>query len=371
MIEKKITILPGDGIGPEIMYQAARVLEAVQTKFGHKFHIESKAIGAVAIEKSGNPLPLDTLESCMESDAVLLAAIGDPKYDNDPDLAMRPEQGLLGLRKALGLFANIRPIQTHPALHHLSQLKSVSKDQIDIVIFRELSSGIYYGKRKEDLQSDEATDECYYNREEIERITRRAFEAARKRNHRLCLVDKANVLATSRLWRRVVNNLSEDYPDIELTHLFVDNAAMQLVLNPSQFDVILCGNMFGDIISDLASTIPGSIGLLPSASYGERNALFEPVHGSYPQVAGQNVANPIAMIRSVAMMMEYFGLSAEVKTIERVIEACIKSGLGTIDLKTETVVTTSEFGNIVAIAIEEDLDNVDVKNMCKHFGSLI
>jgi 3-isopropylmalate dehydrogenase len=370
-MKKRITILSGDGIGPEIMQEALKVLHAVGNKFQHEFILEECLIGAAAIRAAGNPLPVTTLESCMVSDAVLLAAIGEPEFDNNPDLNMRPEQGLLGLRKAIQVYANIRPIQTIKEFQHLSQLKSVSVSDIDLVIYRELSSGIYYGKRTESPDADEATDECYYHRSEIERVSHKAFQAARLRNKKLCLVDKANVLATSRLWRRVVNELSAQYPDVELTHLFVDNAAMQLVLNPAQFDVLLCSNMFGDIISDLASTIPGSLGLLPSASIGESHALFEPVHGSYPQAAGKNVANPVAMIRSVGMMLEYFGMSQEQTAIDQAIHSCFKQGLGTADLNPDFELSTSEFGDIIAVMIEDGADAINFKNVRQSVGTMI
>lgn len=370
-MDKKITILPGDGIGPEIMDQAVGVLRTVEKKYNHNFDLEIAAFGAAAIRSDGNPLPAGTLESCLQSDAVLLAAIGDPEFDNNPDLSVRPEQGLLGLRKALGVYTNIRPIQTNPALSHLSQLKIVEKEPIDFVIYRELSSGIYYGKRSESPESDEATDECYYNRNEISRIAHQAFKAARHRNKRLCLVDKANVLATSRLWRRVVNEISSEYPDVQVDRLFVDNAAMQMVLNPAQFDIVLCGNMFGDIISDLASTIPGSLGLSPSASIGDNHALFEPVHGSYPQAAGKNTANPVAMIRSVAMMLDYFGLREEATAIEDAINYCFKNGIGTPDLDPSLQLSTSDFGHIISIIIEEGMEVVNTKNLFQSLGTVI
>lgn len=352
-MEKNIATLPGDGIGPEIMHQALNVLRAIEEKYGHTFNLTSCPIGAAAIKSSGQPLPIETLDHCLQSDAVLLAAIGEPAYDNNPNLSMRPEQGLLGLRKAMKLHANIRPIKTTQALSHLSQLKSITDTQIDMVIYRELSSGIYYGQRSEGHDTDEARDECYYNKTEIERISIPAFEAAQLRKGKLCLVDKANVLATSRLWRRVVNGIASKYPDVELSHLYVDNAAMQMVLNPSQFDVILCGNMFGDIISDLASTIPGSIGLLASASLGPNLAMFEPVHGSYPQAAGENTANPIAMIRSVAMMLNHFGLNKEAQTIEDGIQYCLSQGFGTEDLAPKNKLSTTALGNHIVSFIKD------------------
>lgn len=371
MIKKNITILSGDGIGPEIMAQGIKILDTIERKYGYLFELDIQRMGAVAIAADGNPLPMATMESCLDSDAVLLAAIGDPAYDNDPDLSMRPEQGLLGLRKAMKLYTNIRPVQTSPSLAHLSQIKSVENNAIDLVIYRELSSGIYYGKRSEGGETDEATDECYYNRQEIERIAKSAFEAAGVRSKKLCLVDKANVLATSRLWRKVVNEMSASYPEVELDHLFVDNAAMQMVLNPAQFDVILCGNMFGDIISDLASTIPGSLGLLPSASLGKGNALFEPVHGSYPQATGLNIANPIAMIRSVAMMMTYFDFHEAARDIELAIQACFEQGFGTPDLHTEHQMATTELGNMIALIMEEGVEQINFRKYHQTIGTVI
>ncbi|MGB0444242.1 MAG: 3-isopropylmalate dehydrogenase [Flavobacteriaceae bacterium] len=311
-MKKQIAVLPGDGIGPEIVQEAVKVLDAVAVKFGHEFTYTYADMGAVAIDKTGQPLPEATLKVSLESDAVLFGAIGDPKYDNDPTAKVRPEQGLLAIRKALGLFTNIRPVKTFDALLHQSPLKEERVKGTDFVMYRELTGGIYFGEKTLSEDQNTASDLCEYTRAEIERIAHLAFAAARKRRNILTLIDKANVLESSRLWRRVVTELHQaEYSDVELRFLFVDNAAMQMILAPSQFDVILTSNLFGDIISDEGSVIGGSIGLLPSASVGAMHALFEPIHGSFPQGAGKGIANPIAMILSAAMMLTHFDMDKE------------------------------------------------------------
>jgi len=276
---KKIAVLPGDGIGPEVIDQAVKVIEAVTDKFNHKIQMCYADIGAVAIDKTGDPLPEATRSACLECDAVLLGAIGDPKFDNDPSIKVRPEQGLLALRKLLKLHANVRPIKAYDSLLHLSPLKKEIIRDVDFVIYRELTGGIYFGKKGIKKEGKKAFDTCSYSKKEIRRIAIPAFEAAGKRRNKLTLIDKANVLETSRLWRAVVQELAPSYPDVEVDYLFVDNAAMQVILNPSRFDVILTSNMFGDIISDESSVIAGSIGLLPSSSFGSKHSMFEPVHG--------------------------------------------------------------------------------------------
>jgi len=319
-MEKQIAIIEGDGIGPEVTRQAVKTLNAIAERFNHRFHYTYCLMGAVAIDRTGNPLPDATIETCLNSDAILFGAIGHPKYDNDPAAKVRPEQGLLKLRKSLQLFANIRPINTYASLHYLSPLRAKNIDGVDFVIFRELTGGIYFGKKETNEEGTSAFDECVYSREEIERIARLAFQSAQKRKKKLTLVDKANVLETSRLWRKVVQEVAKDYADVKVDFLFVDNAAMQIILNPKQFDVILTENMFGDILSDEASVITGSLGLLPSASIGSGSALFEPIHGSYPQAAGKDIANPLGSILSAALMLDHFELHQEASLIREAVE---------------------------------------------------
>ena len=306
-MKKNIAIINGDGIGPEVTAQSIRVLNALAEKYNHEFNYTYCLMGACAIDATGNPLPDETIETCLNSDAILFGAIGDPKYDNDPIAKVRPEQGLLKLRKSLQLFGNIRPIVTYPSLEHLSPLKAKQLEDVDFIIFRELTGGIYFGKKELSEDGLKALDECTYTREEIERVTHLAFHFAQKpeRRKKITLVDKANVLETSRLWRKVVKEIALQYPDVTVDYMFVDNAAMQIMLNPKQFDVVLTENMFGDIISDEASVLSGSLGLLPSSSVGVCTALFEPIHGSYPQAAGKDIANPTGSILSAAMMLDY------------------------------------------------------------------
>lgn len=349
-MHKKIAILPGDGIGPEIIQQGIKVLEAVAKKYNHHFEYVYGDIGAVAIDKTGDPLPEATLQSLREADAILFGAIGDPKYDNDPNAKVRPEQGLLRMRKELGLFANIRPVAAYESLLDASPLKTERIQGVDMVIYRELTGGIYFGEKGK--TEDSAFDNCTYSTEEILRVSRLAFEQARLRRRKVTLVDKANVLETSRLWRAVVKDLHQkEFGDIELDFLFVDNAAMQLILNPTQFDVILTENMFGDILSDEASVITGSIGLLPSASVGADKALFEPIHGSFPQGANKDIANPSATILSAAMLLEYLGMTQEANDVRQVVDSVINSGVGTPDLKPAQVIGCQAFGDIIAAKI--------------------
>src|SRR3954466_3964987 len=310
-MKKNIVIIEGDGIGPEVTRQSLKILNAVAEKFRHDFDYKYCLMGADAIDKTGNPLPDETIEACLNSDAILFGAIGHPKYDNDPTAKVRPEQGLLKLRKSLQLFANIRPVITYPSLQHLSPLKAQQLEGVDFIIFRELTGGIYFGKKELSEDGTRAADDCVYTRAEIERITHLAFQYAQQRRKKLTLVDKANVLETSRLWRKVVKEISATYSDVQVDYLFVDNAAMQIILNPKQFDVVLTENMFGDIISDEASVISGSLGMLPSASIGTNTALFEPIHGSYPSAAGKDIANPVGSILSAAMMLDYFDMKEE------------------------------------------------------------
>ncbi len=347
----KIAVLPGDGIGPEVTAQAVRVLDTVADRFGYTFHYTFADVGAVAIDRHGDPLPEVTLQICQEADAILFGAIGHPKYDNDPGAKIRPEQGLLRLRKSLGLFANIRPVTLYPTLAHLSPLRADKLVGVDMVIYRELTGGIYFGEKGR--TKDGAFDHCSYTVLEIERISRLAFEAARTRRKKVTLVDKANVLETSRLWRSVVQEISAEYPDITLDWMYVDNAAMQLIQYPAHFDVLLTENMFGDILSDEASVLPGSMGLLPSASVGAKTALFEPIHGSYPQAAGQDIANPMAAILSAAMLLDSFQLTAAADSIRDAVRQVLESGAGTADLQTKTIVRCSEVGELICQSIGE------------------
>lgn len=345
-----IAVLPGDGIGPEIVEQAKKVLDAVFAKKGHEAIYTEALVGATAIDKTGNPYPDETHELCMKSDAVLFGAIGDPKYDNDPKAKVRPEQGLLAMRKKLGLYANIRPVATFPSLLHKSPLRADLVEGADFVAIRELTGGIYFGRpqgRSEDGQT--AYDTSVYTTEEIDRITRLAFDFAMKRRKKLTVVDKANVLATSRLWRETVQAIAPDYPEVEVEYMFVDNAAMQLIQWPKRFDVMVTENMFGDILTDEASVITGSLGLLPSASIGLHTSVFEPIHGSYPQAAGKNIANPLATILSGALMLESaFDLKEEAQMIRKAVDASLEQGKVTEDLDKENAISTSEVGNWIA-----------------------
>ncbi|WP_339815285.1 3-isopropylmalate dehydrogenase [uncultured Imperialibacter sp.] len=348
-MQYKIATLPGDGIGPEIVDQAIKVLKAIGEKYGHSFDFQFALTGAAAIDKVGEPYPDATHEICMAADAVLFGAIGDPKYDNDPKAKVRPEQGLLGMRKKLGLYANIRPVATFPSLIDKSPLKNDRVEGADFVVVRELTGGIYFGQprgRTEDQKT--AFDTCVYSVDEIERILKLAFEYAGKRNKRLTVVDKANVLASSRLWREVSQRMEKDYPEITVDYMFVDNAAMQLIQWPKKFDVMVTENMFGDILSDEASVITGSLGLLPSASVGLHTSVFEPIHGSYPQAAGKNIANPVATILSAAMLLESFNLLDEARKIKDAVNASLDANFVTEDISKEASKSTSEIGDWVA-----------------------
>ncbi len=332
----KIGLLKGDGIGPEIVDSAVRVLIAVGEKYGHTFEFTPYLIGGAAIDACSEPLPKETVEGCLASDSVLLGAVGGPKWDTLPG-NMRPEKALLGIRAAMGLFTNLRPAKLYAALSGECPLRTdIVEKGFDLMIVRELTGGIYFGERGTKMGEfgEEAYDTESYNRMEIERIGRVAFESARKRSKKLCSIDKANVLDTSRLWRKIMHELSEEYSDVEYSDMLVDNAAMQLVRNPSQFDVIVTSNMFGDILSDEASQITGSIGMLPSASLGNTTrGLYEPIHGSAPDIAGKNIANPIATILSAGMMLLHsFGLAEENDAIVSAVDSVLNSGLRTADL---------------------------------------
>ncbi|NNC35353.1 MAG: 3-isopropylmalate dehydrogenase [Croceitalea sp.] len=353
-MKMNIALLPGDGIGPEVIEQAVKCLQAVEETFNHTFVYKEGLVGAAAIDKTKEPLPDSTLRLCKKVDAILFGAIGDPKYDNDPNAKVRPEQGLLKLRKELGLFANIRPVKVYDSLIDKSPLKKDIVKGTDFVIYRELTGGIYFGEKKVNENGTIASDLCEYSEMEISRITHLAFKAANKRNKKLTLIDKANVLESSRLWRKVVKKIGESYPDVALNFLFVDNAAMQMILNPSQFDVILTENMFGDIISDEASVIGGSIGLLPSASIGNGHALFEPIHGSFPQAKSENTANPIAAILSAAMLLDHFHLTEEAEAVRMAVAKALSKGVVTPDLNPKSKFGTSQVGDFIADHIVDD-----------------
>lgn len=343
-----IAIIPGDGIGPEVTAQAKKALDAIADMFDHHFTYTQALMGACAIDATGNPLPEETIDICEASDAILFGAIGHPKYDNDPNAKVRPEQGLLRLRKSLGLFCNIRPVKAYNELIERSPLKRDRIQGTDISIYRELTGGIYFGEKKLSEDGQVASDGCSYSVEEISRIAHLAFKEALSRKRKLTLVDKANVLETSRLWRKTVTEIGKEYPDVKLDFLFVDNAAMQLILNPKQFDVILTENLFGDIISDEASVIGGSIGLLASASIGTDNALFEPIHGSFPQATGKDIANPLASILSAAMLLRHLNLHKEATLIEKAVEKSLELGFTTEDLNTDNPFGTSKVGDFIA-----------------------
>jgi 3-isopropylmalate dehydrogenase len=366
-MKKNIAVIEGDGIGPEVTKQSVKVLDAIAEKFGHEFNYSYCLMGAIAIDKTGTPLPQETIDICLDSDAILFGAIGHPKYDNDPTAKVRPEQGLLGLRKALQLFANIRPVSTYASLHHLSPLKTKNIEGVDFVIYRELTGGIYFGKKETNAEGNYAVDECSYSTPEIERIAHLAFQSAQKRRKKLTLVDKANVLETSRLWRKVVKEIAAQYTDVELDFLFVDNAAMQIILNPKQFDVILTENMFGDIISDEASVISGSLGLLPSASVGNRTALFEPIHGSYPQAAGKDIANPIGSILSAALLLEHFNMHTEAALLREAVDWTLTNGFVSKDIESVNFYFTSTIGEMISDYIGEKIpgsvkkDNIELR----------
>lgn len=362
----KIAVLSGDGIGPEVILQAKKALYAISVAYDHEFIFEDAFIGAVAIEKTGNPLPEQTLNLCLNTDAVLFGAIGNPKYDNDPDSKVRPEQGLLRLRKELGLYANIRPIKPFKNLLDASPIKKEVIENVDFVVFRELTGGSYYGEKILNEEGTFASDICEYSEEEISRITHLAFKAAQNRRKKVTLVDKANVLETSRLWRKLVKKIAKEYPDVELECQYIDIVAMQIITDPKQYDVILTENLFGDILSDEACAIMGSIGLLPSASVSDSKALFEPIHGSYPQARGKNIANPIASILSAGMLLQHFGLEKEARKVYEAVEKAIEYKVVTPDLNPDSRFGTNDVGDFISNVIlsKNDLyfknDNVQI-----------
>ena len=355
-MDVKIALLAGDGIGPEIVAEATKVLDRVAEKFGHKIEYRPALVGAAAIDAVGDPYPDETHAVCLAADAVLFGAIGDPKYDNDPTAKVRPEQGLLRMRKSLGLFANLRPVALFDALADRSPLRAEVVRGTDFICVRELTGGIYFGRPQgRDEEGARAFDTCTYTVSEIERVLHVAFRLAVSRRRKLTVVDKANVLETSRLWRETAQRVAREYPEVAVDYMFVDNAAMQLVRNPRQFDVIVTSNIFGDILSDEASQITGSIGMLPSASLAQGNfGMYEPVHGSAPDIAGQDKANPMATILSAAMMLRYtFGLGQEADAIENAVKSVLDQGYRTPDLFAGegTLVGTAEMGRRIAEAI--------------------
>lgn len=327
-----IAVLPGDGIGPEISEQGVAVVKAIATKFGHDVRFTSALVGGAAIDAVGNPFPEETYRICADADAVLFSSVGDLKFDLDPNAKVRPEQGLLAMRKRLGLYANIRPIETFPCLLHQSPLRQDLVEGADFVCIRELTGGMYFGEKQEG--TERALDTCVYTRAEVERILHVAYAYAMRRRKHLTVVDKANVLATSRLWRKVAMELAPQYPEVQTDFMYVDNAAMRMIQEPRFFDVLVTENTFGDILTDEASCITGSMGLLPSASIGEGTPVFEPIHGSWPQAKGKNIANPLAQILSAAMLFEHFGLLSEAQLIREAVRQSLDAGIRTPDIQT-------------------------------------
>lgn len=344
-MKKNILIIPGDGIGQEVTTWGKKVLEKIGENYGHEFSFDEAIMGHTAIEATGNTLPDETLAKAKASDAILFGAIGHIKYDNDPSAKVRPEQGLLKIRKELGLYANLRPILLFDELLDASSLKPEILQGTDILFFRELTGDVYFGEKNRNEDNTFASDLMNYHRYEVERIARKAYDAARTRNKRLCSVDKANVLETSRLWREVVQEIAKEYPDVETEHMFIDNAAMQLVKNPKKFDVVLTANLFGDILTDEASQIAGSMGMLASASVGDGTGFFEPIHGSAHDIAGQNKANPLASILSAALMLDIsFGLQEEAKAVTNAVAETLKAGWRTGDIANSSIEASKILG---------------------------
>lgn len=353
-MELNIALLAGDGIGPEVVDQAVKVCDAIAKKFNHNIHWSPALTGAAAIEAVGEPYPESTHEICMAADAILFGAIGHPRFDNDPSAKVRPEQGLLKMRQKLGLFANVRPTFTFPSLIEKSPLKKERIEGTDLVFLRELTGGIYFGERGRKDDGNTAFDTCTYTRSEIERLAKKGFELAMTRTKKLCCVDKANVLESSRLWRETVQAMEKDYPEVTVTYEFVDAVAMRLVQWPNSYDVLITENLFGDILTDEASVISGSMGLMPSASVGAETALFEPIHGSFPQATGLNIANPLATILSAAMMFEMaFNLQEEGALIRKIVNQSLSEGIVTEDLVEgdAKAYKTSEIGDYLAAKI--------------------
>ena len=350
-----IAKLPGDGIGPEVVEEAVKVVEAVCRRFGHEVSWHFAFAGACAIDRFGDAFPEETYRTCLDADAVLFGAVGDPRYDNDPTAKVRPEQGLLAMRKKLGLYANLRPVETFKSLVHKSPLKEDLVDGADFLVIRELTGGMYFGEKGRRDNGDTAFDTNIYHRYEIERILKQAFTYAMQRRGHLTVVDKANVLESSRLWRQIAQEMAPGYPEVTTDYMFVDNAAMKLITGPKFFDVIVTENTFGDILTDEASVVSGSMGLLASASVGEKTGVYEPIHGSWPQAAGKGIANPVAAILSAAMMFEYaFGLMAEGKAIRQAVADSLAAGIVTDDLAGGgKAYTTSQVGDWITDRINE------------------
>jgi len=361
IMKKNILVIPGDGIGPEVTTWGKTALEKIAEIFGHEFTFDEALMGHAAIEVTGEPLPDETLEKARKSDAILFGAIGHAKYDNDPSLKVRPEQGLLKIRKELGLFANLRPILLFDELLQASSIKPEILRGTDILFFRELTGDVYFGEKTRSEDRNTASDLMIYHRYEVERIAHKAYQAAQQRNKRLCSVDKANVLESSRLWRETVQEIAKQYPDVETEHMFIDNAAMQLIKNPKKFDVVLTANLFGDILTDEASQIAGSMGMLASASVGESTGFFEPIHGSAHDIAGKDLANPLASILSAALMLEIgFGLKEEAKLLVDTIDQVLKEGFRTHDIADQNtnrfkVLGTAEMGKLVIKFLSQKL----------------
>ncbi len=349
-MKKSIALLAGDGIGPEVIEQAVKVCNAVAKKFDHDINWIPALTGAVAIDAVGDPYPEETHQICLDADAILFGAIGHPRFDNDPSSKIRPEQGLLKMRQKLGLFANVRPTFTFPSLLDRSPLKKERIEGTDLVFLRELTGGIYFGERGRKDNGNTAFDTCTYTREEIKRLAKKGFELALTRSKKLCCVDKANVLESSRLWRETVQAMEKSYPDVEVSYEFVDAVAMRLVQWPNSYDVLITENLFGDILTDEASVISGSMGLMPSASVGEQTSLFEPIHGSFPQAAGKDIANPLATVLSAAMLFEMaFGFKEEAHCIRNVVDFSLSKGIVSEDLANEgKAYRTSEIGDFLA-----------------------
>ena len=352
----KIAVLPGDGIGPEVTNESIKVLNCIVRKFNHEVEMNEGLVGAIAIDHNNNPYPDETHKLCLESDAILFGAIGDPKYDNDPKAKIRPEQGLLEMRKKLGLYANLRPTIVFDSLLDMSPIKEERITGTDILFVRELTGGIYFGERGRKNNDNYAFDTCQYSRDEIVRIAKMGFEYAQKRSKKLCCVDKANILETSRLWRETVQAMEKDYPEVTVSYEFVDAVAMRLIQWPSSYDVLITSNLFGDILTDEASVISGSMGLMPSASVGSNNALYEPIHGSYPEATGKKIANPIASILSLSMMLDYtYNLKDESNLINKAVESSLLNGYKTSDLiiKSEKAYSTDEVGDYIVKFIQD------------------
>ena len=351
----KIALLAGDGIGPEVIREAVKVSESIAKKFNHKISWKEGLVGAAAIDKTGDPYPSETHDVCLNSDAVLFGAVGDPKFDNDPTAKVRPEEGLLRMRKKLGLYANIRPTYTFDSLMDKSPIKRSIIEGTDLVFVRELTGGIYFGKRGRKDNNNFAFDTCEYSKEEIIRLAKIGFELSLKRSKKLCCIDKANVLESSRLWRETVQSMEKEYPDVQVSYEFVDAVAMRLIQNPSSYDVLITGNLFGDILTDEASVISGSMGLMPSASVGLKTSIYEPIHGSYPQAKGKNIANPLATILSASMMFEgSFGLIEESELIKQVVSDSITKKIVTGDLSgNDKFYSTKEVGSWICKRIEK------------------